>query len=112
MIGAHQVTVDEAIEAAERARKSSLAARFRLFHRENPVVYKLLVQFARELKGKGHASAGIALIWERMRWEVMLSTTTDPFKLNNDYRSRYARLIMEQEPDLAGFFETRALRRV
>ena len=29
------------------------------------------------------------------------------FKLNNNYVSRYARLIMAQEADLEGVFETR-----
>ena len=36
--------------------------------------------------------------------------TNDPaseFKLNNNYRSFYSRLLMEQEPELAGYFETR-----
>jgi hypothetical protein len=37
----------------------------------------------------------------------MLSTRGDEFKLNNDYRAPYARLIMRREPDLDGLFETR-----
>lgn len=31
----------------------------------------------------------------------------DEYKLNNDYRAFYARLLMANEPELAGFFETR-----
>jgi hypothetical protein len=34
----------------------------------------------------------------------------EEFRLSNSYRSRYARLIMEQEADLQDFFTTRELR--
>jgi hypothetical protein len=47
-----------------------------------------------------------------LRWEWQ-GATTDPnaeWKLNNNYRSRFARLIMDNEPDLAGVFETRELK--
>jgi len=45
-----------------------------------------------------------------LRWERAMKTTDQTeWKLNNNYTSRYARLIMEQEPDLEGFFVTRGL---
>jgi hypothetical protein len=37
----------------------------------------------------------------------MAISTTGDFKLNNNYRAHYARLIMHQEPDLDGIFELR-----
>ena len=43
-----------------------------------------------------------------MTFEVASKPTE--FKLNNDFTSRYARLIMQQEPDLEDFFEVRVLR--
>lgn len=49
------------------------------------------------------AAAGCAFI-------VAVLTKGEPFKLNNDFRSRYTRLLMQQEPELQGFFETRTLR--
>lgn len=101
-----------AVERATIARRTeTIEARFQSFHRENPRVYDLLVLFARQLKARGYETAGIRMVWERMRWEVAI-TTTDPdgFKLNDHYHSRYARLIMEQEKDLDGFFRTRELR--
>jgi len=38
--------------------------------------------------------------------------TQDPdgWKLNNNYTSRYARLVMDECPDLDGFFNTRELQ--
>jgi hypothetical protein len=83
------------------------------FHRENPLVYARLVGLARDLKRKGHAKLGIGMLFEVVRWQHMLNTH-DPaseFKLNNNYRSLYARLIMLREEDLAGVFETRTLHR-
>lgn len=88
---------------------------FQGFHERNPIVYKTLVDLAREAKRKGRRQLGIAMLWERMRWELMINTDAghadlgDDFKLNNNYRSRYARLIMSREPDLDGFFTIRRL---
>jgi hypothetical protein len=102
---------EDAIQRAQRARREeSIQQRFEAFHRDNPRVYSLLVRFARYLKGRGWQQAGIGFIWERMRWEIAV-TTKDPdgFKLNDHYRSRYARMIMDRESDLDGFFRTRRL---
>ncbi|MCL6443143.1 MAG: hypothetical protein K6T83_06765 [Alicyclobacillus sp.] len=89
----------------------SLDEKFRQYHEDNPHVYATLVRLAREMKAKGYTHIGIGMIWETMRYQMLL-TTHDPegWKLNNNYRSRYARLIMQQEPDLDGIFEIRELR--
>lgn len=88
----------------------TLEERFRAFHEANPQVYAELVRLARDLVAKGHSRFGIGLLFEVLRWQRMLATTGDDFKLNNNWRSRYARLIDRNEPDLAGVFETRELR--
>ena len=41
-----------------------------------------------------------------------MTTVRTDFALNDHYRSRYARLIMEQEEDLRDLFEVRELRNV
>lgn len=87
----------------------SIQARFERFHEENPHVYELLVHLAREARREGIQKTSMSLLFEVARWTRMLKTNEDSFKLSNDYRSRYARLIMEQEPDLSGLFETRPL---
>lgn len=86
-------------------------ARFREFHATNPEVYQELVVLARQALARGKRKIGIGMLWEVMRWGRWLAITgDDEFKLNNNYRSRYARLIMEQEPDLRGIFEIRELK--
>lgn len=92
--------------------ESRLDKRFANFHNKYPQVYKLLVRLSRELKDAGRAKIGIKMLWEVLRWQISIGNVADDtgFKLPNDYTSRYARLIMQQEPDLNGIFETRHLR--
>ena len=83
---------------------------FWAFHRVNPLVYDILVTKARQASKKGFERIGIKMLWEVMRWEIKMRTvdpSQDEFKLNNNYHSYYARLIMFQEPDLKGIFELR-----
>lgn len=82
---------------------------FKAFHAENPHVYRALVELARAAKEKGAQEVGIGMLWEVLRWRLFFETSDAHFKLNNNHRSRYARLIMAQEQDLAGIFETREL---
>ncbi|HEX6579232.1 MAG TPA: hypothetical protein VF082_12780 [Jiangellaceae bacterium] len=84
----------------------SLAEKFRRFHEDNPHVYTALVTLAREWKSRTGGRVGIAALFEVARWHMALETTSTP-KLNNSYRSFYARLIMASEPDLADVFEVR-----
>lgn len=87
--------------------------RFEKFHAKNPEVYRSLVQYARIARNAGHRRIGIRLVWERMRWDRLM-TVEDPeqsqVKLNDHYPPYYARLIMQREPDLAGIFEIRQRR--
>lgn len=89
--------------------KTKLEERFQVFHEKNPQVYQELVKLARRLKARGHRQIGIQMLFEIVRYQSMLRTSGDPFKLNNDYASRYSRLIMDIEPDLDGLFITREL---
>ena len=90
--------------------KKTIQERFEAFHAKNPRVYELLVFFAKACLKK-NKTLGIGAIWERLRWEIYMETVgEEAFKLSNDFRSRYARLIMEQEPELEGFFDLRELR--
>ena len=87
----------------------SIQARFERFNSANPEVYTGLVRLARKLRAQGFASYGIVGLYEVLRYDRSLSTDGKPFKLSNDFRSRYARLIMDQEADLKDFFKTREL---
>jgi len=80
---------------------------FRAFHAANPHVYAHLRRFALEAKRSGRPRISINLLHERLRWFTTIEVQGDAFKVNNNWRPFYARLLMHEEPELAGFFETR-----
>lgn len=90
----------------------SIDDQFEAFHLVNPWVYRALVTLTADMVRRGHRRVGMKMLFEVLRWQYQLATD-DPsseFALNNNFTSRYARLIMEQEPELRYVFELRALR--
>src|SRR5688572_7112813 len=87
-------------------------AAFSAYHAAHPRVYQLLRRFAFEAKAAGSRRLSINMLFERVRWEHLVTPSAKgaDFALNNNHRAYYARLLMEQEPDLAGLFETRKAR--
>jgi hypothetical protein len=83
--------------------------KFERFNIEHPEVYYALIALARQAKLAGHFQIGIATLYEVLRWNFKMSGTVGEFKLNNNFRSRYARMIKENEPDIRDMFETREL---
>jgi hypothetical protein len=94
--------------------KRTIDERFAEFHAANPQVYAELLRLARTAHGRGWNHIGIRMLWEVLRWNVVVMRTVpnldDDFKLNDHFHSRYVRLLVEKEPDLAGLFEMRRLR--
>lgn len=82
---------------------------FLRFHADNPHVYDELVMLARRAISRGATRLGIKMMFEVLRWRHTLRTGGDDFKLNNNYHSYYARLIMSREADLGDVFELRKL---
>lgn len=91
--------------------RRSIQERFEAFHATHPEIYTYLIALVYELRRRGYEQYGIAPLWERMRWHFKFEKDLgEGFKLPNDYRSRYARLIMKDHPELDGFFKIRKLR--
>lgn len=89
----------------------AIEKKFLAFHKENPEVLDILVDLALQAKRAGKRKIGIKMLWEVMRWNRFLETNDpDGYKLNNNFPSRYARLMMENHPELDGLFEIRKLR--
>lgn len=94
-----------------RPDEGAIQQAFETFHAANPQVYDTLVRLARQYRARVDTTPGIGMLWEVMRWTIAMETRdVSVWKLNNNLRSRYARRIMEREPDLADAFETRRLR--
>jgi hypothetical protein len=88
----------------------SIQTRFNLFHQANPWVLAAFERLTVDWLAKGHTRVGIGMLTEILRWQHGRRTVGDPFKINNDYRSRYVRLMLERHPEWEQAFETRELR--
>ncbi|MHC4158885.1 MAG: hypothetical protein ACYSSO_07375 [Planctomycetota bacterium] len=88
-----------------------LDAKFWIYHEENPHVFELFTKFAVMAKSAGYQYYSAKAIFERVRWQINIETK-DPegFKLNNNYTSRYARLLVDRRPAFNGFFRNRVLK--
>lgn len=86
--------------------------KFDVWIAKNPKVLELFIRFALDLKRAGHTQYGARPIIERIRWEhdTAIERPEGDFHLDNNYAPHLARLAMEREPELDGFFVTRKLR--
>ena len=95
---------------APKVEGSTIDEQFASFHSLNPHVYRAIVAVARRYKRQGKTRISMKGLFEFFRITYGLRTVgDDEYQLNNNYTSRYARLVMTLEPDLKGFFELRAL---
>lgn len=78
---------------------------------DGQAVVRAVTEAALRLRHRGFRHYGIAAIWEKVRYDHDLRVGPDGqgYRLNNSWRSRLARELMER-PDLAGFFELRELK--
>ena|ERR1039458_3336041 len=84
---------------------------FDKYHAKNPHVYLMFIKYAREVKAAGHNKFSIWAVANRVRWHYNFEVRgTYKYKISNDLLSRYSRRIMENEPDLVGFFNTKKLK--
>jgi hypothetical protein len=88
----------------------SIDARFLKFHAENPQVYAKLVELCWRVRGNGFRKYSIRTIWETLRWHYDMEIRSDEkFKLNDQFTSRYARLLMQEDEAFEGLFNVREL---
>lgn len=90
----------------------AVLAEFVNYHEANPELYDRLVELALHLRRAGREHYGIWSLWGVLRYHTAIQTSDYDYKLNNNYTPLYARLLMQAEPELRGFFETRRFRRV
>jgi len=97
------------LEPIVEIKGDSIPERFKRFHAANPHVYDALVNLARRFRERrGESKIGIGMLYEVLRWNYYMTTESeDDYKLSNDFRACYARLIMQKEADLKGIFQTK-----
>jgi hypothetical protein len=81
--------------------------KFLQFHEENPHVYEGLSNLAKKALARGYETWGIGGMYEVLRWERHFGTTDPEFKLRNDFRAYYARLLIADGVVPEKFFRLR-----
>lgn len=90
---------------------ASIQERFEAFHTANPWILAHLERLTQDwLRQTGGRRLGMKALFERLRWEHGIHTGGDPWRLNNVFTSRYARLLIELHPEWTDVFETRSLK--
>jgi hypothetical protein len=101
----HTTTEEDALD-------SSLLIKWQRWHKENPEFYELFSRFTKEAISNGHTKLSAWLIINRIRWETSIVTKGDDYKISNDFIALYSRLFMPDNPQYAGFFRTRPMKRI
>jgi hypothetical protein len=94
----------------EPERNDALQAKFDKFNVDNPHVLVMIEDKIREARAAGVRRIGMVLIINQIRWQTMITTTDKDFKINENYSSRYVRLICQRHPEWESMFEQRRLR--
>ncbi|MFE7565398.1 hypothetical protein ACFU76_00295 [Streptomyces sp. NPDC057539] len=90
--------------------KSSLDEQFADFHAEHPWVYEGLERLAAQWVAAGGGRIGVKALFEHLRWLPPGISDGEPVQLNNNFTSRYARLLRAGHPEWRDVFELRRLR--
>jgi hypothetical protein len=98
--------------AKPSAMRNTIEERFQAFHAANPVVYQCLIKLTQEQFLKGTERHGLKAMWEQLRYRIAISRVrlADGYNFNNDFTSRYVRLLIKEYPAYRGLFELRHLR--
>lgn len=94
-----------------RQPKLTIQERFEQFDRENPEVFELIVGQVKKAIEAGKEKFSIKVVVEWIRWETFVQPIPGgPYKLNNDFSSRYSRKLITMFPHWEKHIEQRCLK--
>lgn len=105
-----QLPLDGFEELAADKTDTTISERFEQFDAANPEVFEMLKRICLEMKGRGMPRWSIKAAYEMARWLPVLRVMGDTFRLSNDFHALYSRKLMNEVPELDGFFELRPRR--
>ena len=74
------------------SRTEEMRRQCQAYHEQNPIVWDLFVEYAKEMRNAGHSSYSSQAVIERLRWDSDLKQNSQlKFKINNNYTAFYAR---------------------
>lgn len=94
------------------SRLATIEERFARFLELHPEVYAEFKKIACDLLVRGKQHYGAKAIMEVIRYHRAISgqDEKEPFKINNNWTSRLARKLMDEDARFTDFFETRELK--
>ena len=91
----------------KRQQPSKLELQWQKCKQANPQLLPQLANLARELKTAGHVRYSMDGLFHILRWETRATTGDLGLKINNNYTAFASRDLMDEYPDLKGFFTLR-----
>jgi hypothetical protein len=76
------------------------------YHAKNPEIFEKFKEFAWIIKDSGKQHYGAKALLERIGWHMEFEKKSE-FKINNNFASAYARLLISEDKSFDGFFELR-----
>jgi len=97
--------------------RDTIEEKFRAYHAANPGVYAALVKLTRAQFLRGATRHGLKAMFEQLRFRIATGKIGRPevrattgYEFDNDFTSRYVRLLVTEYPAYRGLFELRHLR--
>ena len=89
-----------------RTGRRNLCSKFYEYHKANPQVADWFLRAAQSMQKKEDRKRyGIGALTEQIRWDIRIGVIkTEGFRISNDIRACYARLIIMRDPSLCGLF--------
>lgn len=92
-------------------KKKTIDESFFEFHKSCPLIFDLFYTYAKEVMDAGIKHYSMDAVMHRVRWHLSIETKGDDgFKINNNYSSRYSRLLTKFHPEFKQFFRKRKLK--
>jgi len=84
--------------------------KFRKFNFNNPLVYQTFSTYSWDAASAGHKVFSHWLIMNRIRWDSLLKTDGEKYKIPNEFIAFYARMFMIKHPQLGTFFKIKRMK--
>ena len=90
--------------------ETTIQEEFEAYHTLHPEVYARLNKSVDILRQRGFEHYGMSALCEAVRWHFAMEWGENDYKINNNFKSRYVRLMLKDRPELVDFFHVRELR--
>ena len=84
--------------------------KFRKFHFANPHIYQTFSIYSWDAANVGHKVFSHWLIMNRIRWDSLIQTDGEKYKIPNEFIAFYARMVMIRHPQLGAFFKIKRMK--